>query len=230
VRPEIERWLYDWVTTEPLRRADFHEDGTGNCRLMSGFTSQLSETALTWGKLVAPWAEFVAQTLSSTIRGKPVVATRLTQRNKREVQNSVVPTAAHPRPEHRCEDCGTKIPRDKKICGKCWQKQTIQEFARGRKLAQRAESIAKRADTMLQHRKRIRNWKPSEVPVWLTREVYLERVLPALANVPKKHIRTALAVSEPYASYIRAGMRIPHIRHWQALAELAGLGGEPVTR
>jgi hypothetical protein len=51
VRPEVERWLYQWVTTEHLRRADFHETGSGNCRLMSSLCSKLSETAPTWGKL-----------------------------------------------------------------------------------------------------------------------------------------------------------------------------------
>ena len=31
--------------------------GTGNCRLTSRLCSKLSVTALTWGRLVAPWAE-----------------------------------------------------------------------------------------------------------------------------------------------------------------------------
>jgi CRISPR-associated endonuclease Cas1 len=91
IRPDVERWLYQWITSEPLRRSDFHETGTGNCRLMSSLCSMLSETTHTWAKLVAPWAEFVAQTLSSDIQGKRVIATRLTQRNKRDVQNAVMP-------------------------------------------------------------------------------------------------------------------------------------------
>jgi len=62
VRPSIEAWLLDWITREPLRRSDFFETGAGNCRLMSRLCSQLSETAPTWGKLVAPWAEYVART------------------------------------------------------------------------------------------------------------------------------------------------------------------------
>jgi hypothetical protein len=42
-------------------------------------------------------------------------------------------------------------------------------------------------------------------------------------STPKSEIRKALGVSEPYSSDIRAGKRIPHPRHWQALAQLAGV-------
>jgi CRISPR-associated endonuclease Cas1 len=63
IRPSIEAWLLHWITRETLRRSDFFETGSGNCRLRSGICSQLSETAPTWGKLVAPWAEYVAHML-----------------------------------------------------------------------------------------------------------------------------------------------------------------------
>ena len=123
VRPDIERWLSHWLSTEPLRRTDFHETGTGNCRLMSEFCSKLSETAPTWGKLVAPWAEFIAQTLSSGIRSKSAIATRLTQRNKREVKGSDVPEVNQPKPEHVCGNCGVKIPSNKTLCSNCATRQ-----------------------------------------------------------------------------------------------------------
>jgi hypothetical protein len=76
---------------------------------------------------------------------------------------------------------------------------------------------------MLKHRKKIKEWKPSDLPAWLTRDVYVNKILPALAGVAKSRIRSALGVSEPYSSYIQAGRRIPHPRHWQALAKLVGL-------
>jgi RNA polymerase subunit RPABC4/transcription elongation factor Spt4 len=223
IRPDVERWLCQWLTTEPLRRADFHETGTGNCRLMSRLCAQLSDTAPTWGKLVAPWAEFIAQTLSSGIRSKPVIATRLTQRNKREVKNAVMPRIHLPRPEHACGSCGAKIARDKKICLKCWKQETVAEFSVGRKLAQDSEAIAKRAGTMRQHRQKIKEWRPSDLPAWLTRDVYVKQVQPALARIAKSRIRAELDVSEPYSSLIQEGKVIPHRRHWHVLAELAGV-------
>jgi CRISPR-associated endonuclease Cas1 len=223
IRPEIEHWLYQWVTTEPLRRADFHETGNGNCRLMSSLCSKLSETAPTWGRLVAPWAEFLAQKLSSGIRGKPVIATRLTQRNKREVENAMIPAVTHLRPEHVCGNCGAKIARGKKECLKCWKRDTVKEFNAGRKLAQSPEAIAKRAHTMLRHRTKIREWKPSDLPAWLTRDVYIKEVQPALARISKSRIRSELGVSEPYSSYIQKGKRVPHPRYWDRLAVLVGM-------
>jgi CRISPR-associated endonuclease Cas1 len=223
IRPDVERWLYQWLTSETLRRSDFHETGTGNCRLMSSLCSMLSETAPTWAKLVAPWAEFVAQALSSGIHGKRVISTRLTQRNKRDVQNAVMPPVHLPRPEHTCGSCGAKIARGKKVCQECWKHETVKEFAAGRRLAQCPDAITKRAETMLQHRKEINNWKPSDLPAWLTREFYVTQILPALASIAKSRIRFALGVSEPYSSYIQTGQRIPHPRHWQRLAELVGV-------
>jgi hypothetical protein len=69
----------------------------------------------------------------------------------------------------------------------------------------------------------MKNWKPSDLQAWLTRDVYMTQIQPALTRVAKSRIRSALGVSEPYSSDIQAGKRIPHPRHWQALAELVGL-------
>ena len=89
-------------------------------------------------------------------------------------------------------------------------------------MAQRPESLAKRSATMHAHRQEISNWKPSDLPAWLTRDVYVKQVQPALASVAKSRIRSALGVSEPYSSAIQKGDRVPHPRHWQVLAKLVG--------
>jgi Subtilase family len=66
-------------------------------------------------------------------------------------------------------------------------------------------------------------WRRSDLPAWLTREVYVKQIQPALASAPKARIRSVLGVSEPYSIYIQTGQRIPHPRHWH-LAELVGVG------
>jgi hypothetical protein len=109
---------------------------------------------------------------------------------------------------------------------------SVREFSRkhkrrevGRKLAQSSNAIAKRMGTMLEHRRKIRQWKNSNLPSWLTRDVYVNQIQPALAKIPKIRIRRALGVSEPYSSFIKEGKRIPHTRHWYVLAKIAGLCG-----
>jgi hypothetical protein len=49
-----------------------------------------------------------------------------------------------------------------------------------------------------------------------------EKNQPLLLNVATSVIRSSIRVSRWYASRIRQGYR-PHPRHWQALAELAGV-------
>ena len=71
----------------PLRREWFFEKRDGNCRLMASFALQLSATAPTWGRAVAPLAEGVARIFSSSIpkRSKRIFpSTRLTQNSRRE--------------------------------------------------------------------------------------------------------------------------------------------------
>ncbi len=84
VRPDVDDFLLRWITREPLKREWFFDQRDGNCRLMASLAVRLSETAPTWGRTVAPFAEWIAQTLRNSIR-KPArkdhtSSTRLTQR------------------------------------------------------------------------------------------------------------------------------------------------------
>jgi len=229
VRPQVEAWLFDWVSREPLRRADLFETATGNCRLMARFCAKLSQTAPVWGKLVAPWAEYVARTLWSTSATSQSKAARslptpLTQQHRREAKaRAPFPTVEAPKPDRLCRGCGREIPRGTRFCVDCAVTVTHENFDAGRKSAQHPESLAKRAATQRMHKQAIRNWKPSDLPGWLTRDVYVQQVQPALARVAIAQIRATLGVSEPYSSDIQRGKCIPHPRHWQVLAQLAGL-------
>lgn len=63
VRPEVDSYLFDWVSRESLRRSWFFEESDGNCRLMGSFAERLSETSATWGRTVAPVAEWLSRKL-----------------------------------------------------------------------------------------------------------------------------------------------------------------------
>jgi hypothetical protein len=123
VRPSVDAWLLDWITREPLRRCDFVEEKNGNCRLIPAFAAKLSETAHTWGKLVAPWAEYIARKLWATkprSHAREIMPTRLTQQHRRAAKGrpsrkgiaSVFPVrdgwgcrVKQPRPSTKCSEC-----------------------------------------------------------------------------------------------------------------------------
>jgi CRISPR-associated endonuclease Cas1 len=225
-RPAVDAWLLDWITREPLRRSDFFEQRSGNCRLMGAFAAKLSETAPVWGRLVAPWAEYAARTLWATASHSkshrtPTPATRLTQQNRREAKGRpALPPVKLPKPNVICRGCGEHVRRGAHLCSKCAVTATRENFAAGRKSAQQPEFLAKRASTMQGHKQAIQNWNPLELPTWLDEECYVQKIQPKLRAIRVREIATALKVSQPYAAFIRSGRRRPHPRHWLALAEL----------
>jgi CRISPR-associated endonuclease Cas1 len=235
VRSQCDAYVLDWVTSQPLSREWFFEQRDGNCRLTGSFAARLSQTAPTWGRAVAPFAEWVARAFWSTIR-KPdsPLATRLTQGNKREAKGRPsVPTAKPaPRPQNVCRGCGTSVPLGRKRCGECdatTNRERMVEFAKiGRMTAHAAGPRARLAETRRRHATAIRAWKPSSLPAWLTEEVYSNKIQPLLKDIANPAIMSTLGVSVTYAVAIRAGRCKPHPRHWEALAEL--VGSSPVSR
>ena len=67
--------------------------------------------------------------------------------------------------------------------------------------------------------------KPEDLPEWLDEDLYRREILPCLSEFTVKKIRVPIDVSHPYATLIKRGDRIPHPRHWDALAKLVGLAG-----
>ena len=71
VRRQVDSYLLDWITRQPLTRQWFFEQRDGNCRLMGPFAVRLAETAMTWRRAVAPVAEWVAQALWNSHQDHP---------------------------------------------------------------------------------------------------------------------------------------------------------------
>ena len=150
-RAKVDAFVLNWLQSEPLRRSDFWEDRNGNCRIVSSLAIKICETADTWRKLVAPVAEYVAQEIWSSVAkpaatsklARQLIATRLTQRNKRVVKGRDVTEVNQPKPEHACGNCGIQIPRDKTLCSNCAKQTTRMNFRQGRKQAQHPEHRAR---------------------------------------------------------------------------------------
>src|SRR5438094_1773879 len=207
IRPTIEAWLLNWILSEPLRRVDFVESSDGNCRITSALCSRLSETAATWGKLVAPWAEYVAHSLyagrsaySGAVRGWK---SPLTQARRREVTGTPPPVLRLPRTEHVCHGCGKQIREDHDHCASCAMDSAtnrLRNAARiGRVAAQNPAARAKHRASRQRHAAACSSWDASSQPAWLTSEFFSQRVQPLLANISTASIRSKIGVSRWYA-------------------------------
>ncbi len=232
VRPMVDAYLLNWIGRETLKRDWFFEERDGNCRVMGSFAIRLSETALTWAHAVAPFAEMVARTLWSTIRKqirhhRP--ATRLTQVNRREGRaiESAPPTVRPPHPQSFCRECGVEIWRRGRRCANCANALNsaglIEAAEKGRVAAQSEVAQTRRSETQLRHRAEMDLWNSSDLPSWLTEKYYLTEIQPQLRRITLSVIASKLRISIPYAVQVRSATRVPHKRHWQALAQLVGV-------
>jgi CRISPR-associated endonuclease Cas1 len=218
VRYQVDTYVLDWITRQPLRREWFVEESDGNCRLTALFAARLSETAPIWRRAVAPIAEWVARAIWSTIR-KPdaPLATRLTQTNKREAKGASVPIAppAH-RPPNVCLGCGKEIAAGNMHCAICIvdvsRKKMLEIAKQGRIASRSPESKARLAETQRRQTTARWNWDPASQPSWLTEDFYKNQIQPRLTTCSLSQIASALDVSILYASHIRRGRR-PHPRH-----------------
>jgi CRISPR-associated endonuclease Cas1 len=236
VRPNVDAFLLDWITHETLRREWFLEQRDGNCRLMAQLAIKLSETAPTWGRAVAPVAEWVAATLWSGTR-KPSsgvsLPTRLTQSNKHEakVGSPFPPPIPTPRRENICHGCGKIIQQRSTNCGQCEldpaTRRLVDAARIGRVAARNPEARAKHVASRRRHAQECAAWDLSSQPAWLTDQVYSDKIRPALAQTSTSSIAKEIGVSRWYAGRIRQGYR-PHPRHWLALAKLTKISFDPL--
>jgi len=232
VRPQVDAYLLAWLRREPLRKEWFFEQRDGNCRLMGSFAARLTETSVTWSRAVAPFAEWVARSLWTTLStpaSRRAPATRLTQGHRR-VAKGAAPTVnppSPPRPPAVCRMCGTGIRFGRRYCPPCnliiARESMIEAAKLGRVKGHSAEARARQADKQRGHAVAVKSWNPSDKPDWLTEEVYREKIQPKLSAVTVRAISSKLGISDPYAAEIRAGRYLPHPRHWQILANLTGV-------
>jgi ribosomal protein S14 len=162
-----------------------------------------------WRRAVAPFAEWIARTLSHTISkpnrliGPP---TRLTQGHGRDARVPATVLIKNPRPQETfCQGCGKPIPPGRKNCVSCAipvSRENFREVAReGRLAAQSSEAQARRSASKRRHDAARSGWLPSSLPGWLNDETCTNKILPALARGTVPAIASAIGVSMPYASY-----------------------------
>lgn len=231
VRAQVDSYVLDWITRQPLNRKWFFEKRDGNCRLMGDFAVRLSETATMWRRGVAPIAEWVAQALwnshqgsSGTIQQLP---TRLTHRRRSEGRGKDfrLETSPAPRQVKICEVCGMEGVKNR-YCRSCAvevSRKNMADFAVLAHMSTRSKKAKARISrTISNHAVANTWWDSSSLPSWLTEQCYVEQIQPLLRGKKVREIAQAMHVSNPYAAFVRSGRRRPHPRHWQVLAKLAG--------
>jgi CRISPR-associated endonuclease Cas1 len=232
VRPLVDAYVFDWLQSGPLRREWFFERPNGNCRLMGSFAAQLAETAMTWRKAVAPYAEQAARIFwqGRAKKSKFALPTRLTQARRCEAKagggHLVGQLPAIPSVQRRCPLCGGSVTTGPEYCAKCVPDVNRENLLRQAKLGQIAThsviAEARRSATQVKQAAALHKWDPSMLPKWLDEDFYRREIVPRLSAFTAKAIRLAIDVSHPYATLIKRGERIPHPRHWLPHAKLAG--------
>jgi CRISPR-associated endonuclease Cas1 len=231
VRPRIDAYVLGWIASTPLKRSWFFEEHDGCCRLMSELTAQLSDTMPAWSREVAPIVEWFARELSSdTFQKKPIPipGTRLTQRRRREAACTAVSPIKKPqRQQNVCAACGRAASLGSRHCAGCARAETVGRFKAGlersREASRTPEASAKRKLAVTRQQEAQRLWQPSDLPDWLTDEVYVQKIQPALKNFSKAQIASVLGLNASFVYKMVNRGKIPHKRHWLKLAELVGL-------
>jgi CRISPR-associated endonuclease Cas1 len=232
IRAQVDSYLLDWVTGQPLNRQWFFEQRDGNCRLMGDFAVRLSETAATWRRAVAPIAEWVAQAFwgAHDKSGKWVrsVPTPLTQRRRSEGRGKAfeVRTIAAPSQVKICEVCGAEGVKNR-YCRSCAVDASREAMAQvallGHAKPKSKKTKAHISKALSGHAVANSWWDSSSLPSWLSGDCYIQKIQPRLRTIRVREISETMQVSKPYAAQVRAGRRRPHPRHWAALAGLAGV-------
>lgn len=228
VRTHADQHVLNWVTKQTLRREWFYEERDGNCRLMAGFAARLAEAAPGLASAVVPIAETVAKALRRSNKDAAGFEDT-TQSQKRRRPDSFLDKPGvrrdMPKAPRVCRRCGQPLKKGLELCSKCGNADSAKRFpevlAKARKTANGAEAQSRRAETQRRNAEAVRQWNPQTLPSWLTAQVFVKRVVPALQHVRTAEVSRCLKSSESYAAQVRTGRRLPHARHWLALAGLA---------
>ncbi len=243
-RPVVDRFVLDLVAERTFAKRDFVERSDGHVRLAAPLTHELAATLPTWRRAVAPHAEAVAHLFADQVAGKLVVSTPLTGAKGRAAAADVRRRKAaeargraeHAHAEHRaaqqvrrpppldpehaaalfatCVDCGGPLARSRHVrCPACWERQP----------AQSREARRRRGRSIAMARSELEQWK-AEHPHAVARPEDFAGIRDGLAGVTLARIMAACSVSKTTASGWRSGRHVPAIRHWHALAGLAGVG------
>jgi CRISPR-associated endonuclease Cas1 len=237
VRPAVDEYVLRLIAARPWRAADFHEDRTGQCRLMPTLARELATTGPIWSEHVAPHAEMIAGLIAADAE-LPQPATLLTGAARRDARPSGQKTRRRTvvQPAIRasaCADCGGRILPGQKRCANCHaasnagqlRELQLAETQRRRATGEHPSHNPGTRDRISQSQRARWSAKRTAEPGsgFTGRPSEFRRlILPRLAGLSPRELAAATGLSPGYCAAIRDGKRVPDVRHWAAF-QLAGL-------
>lgn len=244
IRPLVDRFVIDLVTSRAFAARDFFETREGVCRIMPGIAKELAQTAQDWYRAVGRVAEDVARMLDAGRSiGRPI-PTPISERQRSVGRGKSVSKVepSRPRVTRTCAMCGGSVSdQDRRTCGpECQAAErrardiggfVVSGVARLRELAAEGrdprrspEALGKLRRSQAQRRLEevawdLANRRPDDLE-------YRERLLPKVRLMTIGEIVGATGLSVSYSARIRRGLVIPHPRWWDAL-ERTGTSSRP---
>ncbi len=246
IRPAVDRFVLDLISERMFHKRDFIERGDGHVRVAAPLSHELAATMPTWRRALGPHAEKVAHLFADQVSGKLAASTPLTnakataaqavvrRRKSQEARTRAEAATAEHRatkpvrrpatvaPERAatlfatCVNCGGQLARSRHVrCEACWERQP----------GQSREARQRRGRSIAMARSELERWK-AEHPHANADPAEFESIRVGLATVKLSAIIDACGVSKGTASAWRAGRYVPPLRHWGALANLAGVAGQ----
>ena len=233
-RPEVDGYVLNLLQDHRFRASDFHETKSGGCQISKPLAHALSETATTWRTHLALPAESLARLVSAgTEANVKHLTTPLTQSNRRRAKGATwTPRAGESGLASNCQRCGDSLDSKRKLCDRCWDvfQGESEWVALGRKKldqmrrssldpAHGGEAARKRGEKNRQRQRAVAEWNASnERP---SAQAFREEILPKIQSLSLRQLADATGLSIDYCSKIRRGIKVPHPRHWAALASSA---------
>jgi CRISPR-associated endonuclease Cas1 len=237
-RPAVDAYVLALLTQRTLSAREFVETREGGCRITPRFAAELAGTCQVWRSHIAPVVEQTAHTLAGHATSRVPTRSPLTNTSHRAAWDE----RKADRRQRRSRGEFANLPMTCRVCAApltdgrrryCDDCRTQRFQAQGPAARQRAGEIlaqlrAEQRDPAHGGRAaQLRGTKnaahQAAVQAWTGErgdpEVFRSEILPGLRRKSIGEVVAATGLSEHYCSLIRLGKKVPHPRHWPALAD-----------
>jgi CRISPR-associated endonuclease Cas1 len=235
VRPLVDAYAFEILTTRPFGARDFREARTGQCRVSATLAHELAETCQRWGLLVGKVAEELGARLEprgTNKRGSPTPITERRRAEGRPAGPKEGPVAVGMSELRACMGCGGPVRGKRKTCSPGCQELVrapireqfaatsstrMAELHRTGHPARTPEANRKRAAKRHAHREAELEWeRDRELPP----ADDFEELRPQLKGWSANRLAAKTGMSVAYWSRIKRGQGAPHRRWWTFVARL----------